>query len=351
MQPSKTAIFYLISLIISLFLGCSENQPIEVGELTGKNYVYIINEGTYTWNNGSVSAYAPEAMEIVQNIFEQANGTKIGDVPQSISFYNNHAYICVNNSKKIHAVSLPNFKLISTLPNLISPRYMAINKQGIAYVSDLYDKKITIFDLKTGTRKGEIITGKTTESLILTGKLLIVGNWSFGNTVQFFDTEMQTKIHEIEVGLEPNSMVIDKQNKLWVLCSGGFTNTEFPKLYCINIETFAIEKTLIFANKNSSPTRLCFNNDSSSLMYLNSSVFSYTISTENLPTAPLINGESRNLYGLAVCPFTGEIYVSDAKDFVSKSSIYRYSKEGKLIHNFEAGIGAGGFGFYKVSSE
>jgi hypothetical protein len=50
-------------------------------------------------------------------------------------------------------------------------------------------------------------------------------------------------------------------------------------------------------------------------------------------------------YTIAVNPASGDVYVSDVKDFVSKSTIYRYSREGALLDEFSAGIIAGDFFF------
>ncbi|PIZ05881.1 MAG: cell surface protein, partial [Flavobacteriales bacterium CG_4_10_14_0_8_um_filter_32_5] len=44
-------------------------------------------------------------------------------------------------------------------------------------------------------------------------------------------------------------------------------------------------------------------------------------------------------------PYSNNIYISDAKDFVQNSSILRYSKNGLLLGSFQAGIISGGFLF------
>ncbi|NNK80996.1 MAG: hypothetical protein HKO93_05830, partial [Flavobacteriales bacterium] len=44
-------------------------------------------------------------------------------------------------------------------------------------------------------------------------------------------------------------------------------------------------------------------------------------------------------------PANGDIYVSDAGDFVSPGGVERYSEAGSLIDDFEVGIAPNGFLF------
>ena len=41
---------------------------------------------------------------------------------------------------------------------------------------------------------------------------------------------------------------------------------------------------------------------------------------------------------MAVDPKTGDIYVTDAKNYVMNGMVYRYSNDGVLLNSFEAGI-------------
>jgi hypothetical protein len=47
-----------------------------------------------------------------------------------------------------------------------------------------------------------------------------------------------------------------------------------------------------------------------------------------------------------VNPFNNEVYVSDAKDFVQRSEVYRYRSDASPVGSFKAGIITGGFYFY-----
>ena len=43
-------------------------------------------------------------------------------------------------------------------------------------------------------------------------------------------------------------------------------------------------------------------------------------------------------YNMAVEPETGDIYVTDAKNYMMNGTVYRYSNDGVLLNSFEAGV-------------
>ena len=48
-------------------------------------------------------------------------------------------------------------------------------------------------------------------------------------------------------------------------------------------------------------------------------------------------------YGLTINPVNGEIYVSDAVDYVQSGTVLRYSQDGELLDTFNVGINPGSF--------
>jgi hypothetical protein len=69
------------------------------------------------------------------------------------------------------------------------------------------------------------------------------------------------------------------------------------------------------------------------------------VTDSNLPTTSFLSLSGRNIYGVDADPTNGDLYLSDAIDYVQSSKIYRYSKDGNLIHSFNAGIISNGFVF------
>ena len=94
----------------------------------------------------------------------------------------------------------------------------------------------------------------------------------------------------IAVSLDPNSMQIDKYNKLWVLCSGGI-NIVKPNLLRIDLNSNSIEKTFTFTDISMSPTHLKINRDGEELFFINNSVYKMNVMDSVLSTTEIIKNE------------------------------------------------------------
>ena len=75
------------------------------------------------------------------------------------------------------------------------------------------------------------------------------------------------------------------------------------------------------------------------------------VASAALPDQPMIPSEGRLLYGLAIHPANGHIYISDAKDYVQNGTVYQYSSNGNLIRQYSAGRIPGAFCFTKASTK
>ncbi len=68
--------------------------------------------------------------------------------------------------------------------------------------------------------------------------------------------------------MEPESMVIDVNGMLWVLCNGGWKRDHFAELIGINTYNNTIEKRFTFPVITDSPTCLQINRQGETLYYL-----------------------------------------------------------------------------------
>ena len=341
-----------LMLIFSLLMILSCNKNDDFGEVNSGssqyidgNGVFIINEGNYGQGNGSLSFLNLDSMKIGNDIFSQANSRPVGDVPFSMQIVGKDAWIVVNNSARIEVVNLENMKSVATIPVEGSPRFAIKVQPNKLYISNFSLNRIFVADIQNQRITGEIpLTGSTEQMVLATGKVFAAfwSNYHFpilnNNRIFVIDPENDQFIDSVIVGKEPNSMVVDKNGKLWVLCSGGFLNDELPSLWRINPDEPEVEFTLQFPEINSSPTSLCINGTGDTLFFLNQGIFKMAISDSQLPLFSLIPENEHLFYSLAVHPVTSTIFATDAIDYQQRGIVLRYITNGTFTDSFRAGI-------------
>jgi hypothetical protein len=353
--------FYIyIILVFILLISCKKNM--NFGPQTDQviddvsisvNGAFVINEGLYGANNGSLSYIDLDSLKINNHIFQNANDQYLGDVPQSVSILNNKAYIVINHTAKLYIVDLANISLIQSVSGFNSPRYICQVTSDKAYISDLYSDSLVIFDINNYTITGYINIGRSSEKMLFHKGYAYILNWSnYGNAsienkkVVKIDVNTDQVVSEIEVTKEPNSIILDKNDKLWVLCSGGYDNSEFPALIRINPDNDQIELQLDFPTISSSPTSLCVNHTKDTLFYINGGIYQHHINSNQLESSPIIEENGNTYYNIACHPDENKILISDVKNYSSQGQVHIYKTSGTHITSLDAGIIPGDIKFY-----
>lgn len=352
-MPYKIKSMLTIFLFSTLLGGCMkwEYGLEEFFNNTGKG-LFITNEGNFQYGNASLSYYNPTTKTIENEVFYRANAMKLGDVAQSMTIRDSIGWIVVNNSHVVFAINTHTFKEIGRITNLTSPRYIHFVSDEKAYVTQLWDNRIFIVNPKRYEIVGHIVCPNmtmesgSTEQMVQYGKYVFVNCWSYQNRILKIDTETDKVVAELTVGIQPTSLVLDHNNKLWTLTDGGYDGSpygyETPSLYRIDAETFTIEKQFKFS-ANDTPSELQTNNTKDKIYWLNNDVWAMNVTDENLPAKSFLENKGTLYYGLTICPYTGDVYVADAIDYSQQGKIYRYSQEGQLIDEFYVGITPGAF--------
>lgn len=320
-------------------VNCDENSIIQ----TSSTDIVIINEGNFGSGSGSITIYNDSSKTVSQNVFYQKNGFNIGNVAQSITQFNSQAYIVINNSNKIEVVDINNFNSIATITGFNSPRYFLPINSNKAYVTDLYSNSIQVVDLNSNIITGNINTNGWTEQLLLHNDTVYVCDMTNGNLL-LYNALTDVFIDSVSIGTHPNSLVLDADNKIWILCDGGVNET-LPNLVKFNPSNRSIETSFTFPNINTSPSELKINNNKDKLYFINSDVYTMSVNSTTLPTSALISSNNNIYYGLGINPRNSNIYISDAIDYVQNGVIFQYDSLGILIHQFQAGIIPGDFMF------
>jgi len=222
-----------------------------------------------------------------------------------------------------------------------------------AYVSDLYSGWLTISDPVQGTVLDSIdLRGSadrfSSEQMIFHNGNLYVACWSYGKQIMVIDTGTDRIVDSIEVGKQPNSMVVDKYGYLWVLSDGGYPYSPFGQekasLARINPETHTAETMKTWDDIRVSPTDLCIDNNGDSLYFIAEGVYKRSLDMNGFGK-PFVPENGRQFYSLGVDPGDGTVYIGDAVDYQQDGWVYRFSSAGIGIDSFRVGINPGYFCF------
>jgi YVTN family beta-propeller protein len=322
-------------LIVALFTSCTSEDNNRVFE-PGKG-VFVVNEGNYLAGNGSLSFYNLKNGTIYNDLFSAKNTRLLGDIPEYLAVDGSVGYIVVNNSGTIERIDMNTMQSTGTVTDLNSPRQMVIYN-GKGYVSSLYSTKITVIDLSSFSVETQIEIGCTTEALAVSGTTLFAANWSGGSKVVALDLTTNSVIKSITTGMEPESMVIDKNGKLWVLCTGGWNNEEIPRFSVINTSTLVVESTLLFRTVSDNPSCLAISSGADTLYYIDEGIRRMPVTATEIATTVLAGAGTSLFYKVAPVPWKGMFCVTDAVDYTQTGRLLIYDKNGNLIDTEYAGI-------------
>jgi hypothetical protein len=360
--PFLKFLFFRKGLILAIFalpLGCINSVLGPIGEnttapnLTHKGY-WIANEGGFTLGQASLS-YLDLVEDTVYNyVFEAVNNRPLGDVLQSINYYKVKAYLIINNSQKIEVVDSITFQSIATITDLSSPREL-VGYADKLFISNLYSNQIDVIDADNFNLIDEIETGGWNEKMLLWGnELLVTQRQTFinnvpGNTKGLWKINAQTNelIDFVDLAQGANSIVLDKNQKIWVLCDGGLEE-EIGGLYKIDYATFEIESIIPFPTIEYAGSLLQIDVAREHLYFILSDpeegvnaydILKMSIENTELPETPFYDGGNLYIYGFYVDEIQQELLFTDAVGLIQEGYCYRIDITDKsIIAKYPAGI-------------
>jgi YVTN family beta-propeller protein len=316
-----------------------------------ENGILVLHEGNFFGGNASVSFVAEDLTSVTNGIFNDVNDEALGDVGQSMAFDGDLAYIIVNNSQKVEVVNRYTFESVGTVDaGLLNPRYMAF-ANGKGYVTNWGDggnsddDYIAVIDLDNLTVEATIPVEEGPERILANENTLYVahqGGFSQNNIVSAIDAT-DNSVASITVGDVPNSLQLDANGSLWVLCGGNpsFTGNETAgSLVAIDTADNMIANTFDFG-VTEHPSYLSIQ-DQTLYYYLAGEVYQFNVNDVGLPSTPVITGLS--FYDMTVN--NNALYGVDAKDFSSNGSLEVYDlSDNSLTESVEVSIIPGGVYF------
>lgn len=333
-----------------------------IPEYTSVQGFYLLNEGNMGSNKSTLDYCDYTTGEYHRNIYGDANPSvpkELGDVGNDIKIYGSKLYAVINCSNKVDVMD--KFTAEKTgqidIPNC---RYIRFH-EGYAYVTSYAgpvelnpDYKQTGYVAKVDTATLEVVdrclVGFQPDELEIAGNKIYVANSggymfpNYENTVSVIDIPSFTETGRIEVARNLHRLRADRHGNLWVTSRGDYY-TQPSRLYRIDMLTDRLADSLDIAVSN-------FHLDGDSL-YLYSVEWNY-IAMKNTVTYGIVDvakkqivtrnfitdGTERNIkipYGIMVNPLTKDIYVTDAKNYVSPGTLYCFGSDGRQKWNVRTG--------------
>lgn len=332
----------LLGCVIVLIISCEKNSGSASVVEPERNYgkgTFILNEGA---NRMPSVAFIPDNGDTVEHqIFHRVNSRKFDDGMVDGRIAGDNIYLSFCRPGKIEVVNRHNFKHVATVTGLNRPRYIEV-ANGKVYASLWYAENaasaVAIINPDTFEEElGRIFLGKLgAEGILYTAQKLWVAFtgafFDLDSTVYALNPDNLELIESIKVGYGPRKMVVDRNGKLWVLCSGmtcydlAFADSESDyqaSLCCIDPETYEVKSYVIPVIH---PEQLDISPDRD-ILYFGAGfhaagVYRMSINDVGIPDKPFIKGE---FTGFSVNPVNGTIYCMEANikdEFIGRVGIF-----------------------------
>lgn len=310
------------------------NPPTPVEPAKG---VYVLSEGSFFGNNAKLGFYSLETSAYAGDYFLQQNPgmtAGLGDVGSDMFVYGSKLYIVVNNSNVVRVLNASNGVHIANIaftPAAKQPRF-GIGVRGKVFVT-AYDGTVNIIDTTSLNMTASIPVGLNPEGITTSGDFLYVANSgglsfpTYDSTVSVISLNSLTEIQKITVGKNPNSITADASGNVYVSCLGDY-NTIAPKMVKIQTAT----QSVTFSADTAAGVIRYYNNRLYTTGGYLGSAYVRELSTTNFSAIRsnfVSDGTTIiNPYGITIDEQNGDVYITDAKDFVSTGELFCFNSAG-----------------------
>lgn len=318
---------------------------------------YLVNEGNMGSNKCTLDYFDYFTGLYARNFYAERNPNvikELGDVGNDIGIYGSKLYVVVNCSHKVEVLDSRTGTRLGQvdIPNC---RYVRFYR-GKAYVSSyvgpvLIDPdapKGAVYEVDTTSLKvtRKVSVGYQPEEMEIVDDYMYVANSggyrvpNYDNTVSVIQMVDFKQVQQIPVGINLHRLKKDRYNKLWVTSRGDYQSRP-SRMYVLDkrrgYNQMIVTDTLPFGVSN-----MAIRGDSLYFYstewnnYTQSNTITYGIvdvRTKQLVSNNFItDGTEKEItipYGIAVHPETGDILVTDAKNYVSSGTLYCFDRQGR----------------------
>ncbi len=343
-----------IGILGLLFNACKkepedENKPHPVSPPVSVA-VYVLNQGSYSGNNASVTLFNPSDYVVTSDYFQTQNNRVLGDTGADMLIYGGKAYIVTNISSQLEIVDSKTFKSlkqISFIKDGVPQQPSAIAGYGDKVYIASYDGLVTVIDTLSLQIIKTIEVGLNPDAILATNNEIWVSNSGglnfpdYDNTISVIDPDRLIETDRIEVGTNPYTMKADNYGDIYLITRGNYGD-EKMRLRIINSATKKIKHTF----EDFEAYNLTIKGDTAYVYHHDfmsgegSKIMTINVKTEQIISQQFItdNTSIETVYSIAADPTKNNIYITDAKDYMSPGIVYCFGTDGKLKFKFNAGI-------------
>lgn len=299
--------------------------------------LYILNGGNQGENNASISYYDIATGKLTTDIYKTANGSGLGDSAEQMLIYGSKMYVTVTASNRIAVLDM-NGKLIESIEpkegdEPMNPRCMVADN-GKIYVSYFYGHAVAVLDTTTLKIENKVSVGRYPEQLAVANGKIYVSNSggldypNYGSTVSVIDLNTFKVEKDIDVIINPGSLMADSQGDIYVISLGDYGDIK-NTLQRIDGKTGAVT---VMDNA----TKMTIVNDKLYTAYAQWGVPTITYKKYDVLTEQLIDGniikdgtDIASPYAIAVDPLSEDFYITESS-WGSTGSLFTFTAEGKL---------------------
>lgn len=335
-----------------------ETLPVAADPDCNPSGMYLLNEGNMGSNKATID-YADFAnATYARNLYAQRNPTvikELGDVGNDLQIYGSKLYAVINCSHKVEVMDARSLVRIGQIdiPNCRFIRFA----DGCAYVSayvgpvsidpDAQPGAVYRIDTTSLAITGQTTVGYQPDELEILGDYIFVANSGgyrapdYDNTVSVVNRKSMRQVQKIPVAPNLQRIRKDRYGKLWVSSRGNFADIP-SRLFVLEAEDGDPAHMAVTDTLDIPCSDMCILGDS---LYFYSTSWSDALQQNNIAYG-IIDVKTRRLitdhfitddtekeitipYGIQVNPDNGDIYITDAKNYVSSGTLSCYSREGK----------------------
>lgn len=346
LHPMKK-IIYFCGALLTVLTSCKPDDGGGEPPAPSPRKAVIGIQGQSINGISTVAEYDITNQTLDNNLYRKRNLQPIGSSMQDILIDEDTRliYFVVPGSSEIVVANMDTYELIRNIRDVQGEGLRRMVKVGDYkyYVSSFDEDGVYVLKGQRNNVRDVIETGTDPEAMLVHENYVFVANtggYGFDSTVTIINSLVDTVVTTLQVGIDPNSMVIDAENRLWIMCSGRF-NTQNPllsgigSLYRYHLDslkmaidsnaTIPLDTVFYFTDNQIRPTDLVIDQQGQKLYYLGGApvgdLFSMNTYAPRVSETPAVTGD---FYALSFDEEASDLYALQTGGF-------DYNENGRVI--------------------